>query len=78
MDLGIDVRHMSGILNDSSYMIPLISARVKREGGEIRMSEDDLAVVTLNDLVTLSYDMSTNEIVLRSTNVSQDTGSYEH
>ncbi len=78
MDLGIDVRHMSGILNDSSYMITLISALVKREGGEIRMSEDDLAVVTLNDLVTLSYDMSTNEIVLRSTNVSQDTGSYEH
>tara|TARA_Y100000310_G_scaffold100203_1_gene98068 strand:- start:3040 stop:3249 length:210 start_codon:yes stop_codon:yes gene_type:complete len=69
---------MSGILNDSSYMITLISALVKREGGEIRMSEDDLAVVTLNDLVTLSYDMSTNEIVLRSTNVSQDTGSYEH
>jgi len=78
VDLGIDVRHMSGILNDSSYMITLISALVKREGGEIRMSEDDLAVVTLNDLVTLSYDMSTNEIVLRSTNVSQDTGSYEH
>jgi len=54
-----------GKLSDNKYLFTLMTAIVKAQGGEIRISEKDLVSVTTSDVVTLLYDKKTNEVVLR-------------
>jgi len=54
-----------GKLGDNKYVFTLLTALIKRSGGEIRLHEDVLISVTKEDVVTLLYDKKTNEIVLR-------------
>ncbi len=52
-------------LSDNKYVFTLLTALIKREGGELRLPEGDLISVTKEDVVTLLYDKNTEEIVLR-------------
>ena len=54
-----------GKLSDSKYVFTLLTAVVKAAGGELRIAEKDLVAVTTHDVVTLLYDKTTNEVVLR-------------
>ena len=60
-------------LSDKKYIFTLLTAFVKKNGGELRLSADDLAAVSSNDIVSLLYDTKSNEIVLRT----QDDGSLD-
>ena len=52
------------ILGDKDTLFALLTALVKRSGGEIRISEKDLELVTKEDIVRLYYSKSTKEIVI--------------
>ena len=43
-------------LSDNKYVFTLLTALIKREGGELRLAEGDLLSVTKEDVVTLLYD----------------------
>ena len=55
-----------GKLNDNKYVFTLLTALVKRAGGEVRLSEVEVMAVTTQDVVSLLYDKETKEIVLRA------------
>jgi len=57
---------MAGELKDDQFMLALLTALVKREGGEIRISEETMIEVTTSDVVTLGWDAKTSEIVLKA------------
>lgn len=57
---------MAGELKNEQYLMTLLTALIKREGGEVRISEETMISVTKSDIVTLSYDTKTDEVVLRS------------
>jgi hypothetical protein len=54
-------------LNDSKYLITLVTAIVKKEGS-IRLSEEDFVQVTGEDYISLYIDLKTNDIVLKAHN----------
>tara|TARA_B100000287_G_C19968884_1_gene517614 strand:+ start:46 stop:306 length:261 start_codon:yes stop_codon:yes gene_type:complete len=56
---------VGGKLDDKEYIFAMLATLIKREGGEIRVTEDELAAVTKDDVVALLYDTRTGEIVLR-------------
>ena len=55
---------MAGELKSRDYIFALLTALVKKEGGEIRISEKELISVTKSDIVKLLYDNKTKEFVL--------------
>ena len=57
---------MAGELKDEQFVLTLLTAVIKREGGELRIPEDVMKEVTTSDLVTLAWDENTSEIVLKA------------
>ena len=51
-------------LSDPKYLTTLVTALVKKAGGEIRISQAEMESVTLSDLISMYYDVSTEEIIL--------------
>ena len=51
-------------LSDPKYLTTLVTALVKKFGGEIRISQAEMEDVRLSDLVSMYYDAGTNEIIL--------------
>ena len=51
-------------LSDPKYLTTLVTALVKKFGGEIRISQAEMEDVRLSDLISMFYDRSTNEIIL--------------
>jgi hypothetical protein len=64
-------------LNDSKYLITLVTAIVKKEGS-IRLSEEDFVQVTGDDYISLYIDLKTNDIILKahSSNKSKEIVPY--
>ena len=60
---------MSSYMDDDTDLTVLLAAIVKKNGGELRLSEDEVAIVTRQDLITLYFDLKTNEIILRTLNM---------
>ena len=58
---------MADELKDEQFMLTLLTAFVKREGGEVRISEEVMSEVTTSDVVTLGWDPNTSEVVLKVT-----------
>jgi len=56
---------VGGKLDDKEYIFAMLATLIKREGGEIRVTEEELASVTKDDMVALLYDTRTGEVVLR-------------
>ena len=51
-------------LNDPKYLTTLVTALVKKFGGEIKISQAEMEDVQLSDLISMYYDVRTNEIIL--------------
>ena len=51
-------------LNDEQMLFTLLTALVKREGGEIRISEEEMDSVIKQDLMMMYYDKKSGEIIL--------------
>ena len=56
---------MSGKLDDKDYIFALLTALAKRAGGELRLTQREVASVSRNDVIALLYDTKTDEVVLR-------------
>jgi len=52
------------ILGSKDALFVLLTALTKRSGGEIKITEKELASVTKQDVVRLYYDKQTNEVIL--------------
>ena len=61
---------MAGELNNKDTIFTILTALVKKSGGELRISEKDLCSVERSDLVTLLWDGRTNEVVLQTKETS--------
>jgi hypothetical protein len=51
-------------LDDKQMLFTLLTAYLKKNGGEIRISEDEMDAVTKKDVVLLYYDKSSKEVIL--------------
>tara|TARA_B100001029_G_C14912139_1_gene367131 strand:+ start:203 stop:430 length:228 start_codon:yes stop_codon:yes gene_type:complete len=51
-------------LQDEDMLFTLLTAIVKLNGGEIRISEDEMDSVTIKDMVMLYYDKPNKELIL--------------
>ena len=53
-------------LNDKEYIFALLTSLVKRAGGELRITENQILNVNSTDIVTLLWDEDKREIVLQT------------
>ena len=53
-------------LNDKEYIFALLTSLIKREGGELRITEQQILNVLSTDIVTLLWDEKSREIVLQT------------
>jgi ABC-type enterochelin transport system ATPase subunit len=53
-----------GALSNEQMLFTMMSALVKREGGEIRISSQEMDSVTGRDMVAMYFDKTSEEIVL--------------
>jgi hypothetical protein len=51
-------------LNDKEMLFTLLTAIVKKENGEIRISEEEMDSVVKTDMVMMYYDKANKEIIL--------------
>jgi len=51
-------------LNDQQMLFTMITALVKRAGGEIRITAEEMDSVTQKDMVLMYYDQALQEIIL--------------
>ena len=51
-------------LDDQQMLFALLTALVKKSGGEIRISEVDLEAVTKSDIMMMYYDKVSKELIL--------------
>ena len=67
-------------LSDPDYLLTLLTGIAKGAGGTIRISEEGLISITRQDVITLSFDAKTSEIVLRvlSMPVTSTSETYEN
>ena len=63
---------MNQYLNDAEYLFSIIAALIKRNDGQIRITEEEMNKVTKGDLVGLYFEPATNTIVLKSVNPEKD------
>jgi len=52
-------------LNDPDYLFAILACLVKREGGELRISEEEMEQVTKNDLMGMYWKPNKGEMVLK-------------
>jgi len=57
-----------GLLDDKEMLFTLLTAFVKKSGGKIKISEDEMDLVTTQDMMMMYYDQNNKEIIL-STNL---------
>jgi len=51
-------------LSDEKMLFTLLTAIVKKQGGEIRITEDEMDAVTKKDMMMMYYDKNAKEIIL--------------
>ena len=54
------------LLNDPQYLFVMLTAIVKKYGGEITITKNDLTRVTKSDLVSMSINPKTQDIILKA------------
>ena len=52
-------------LDDPEYLFALLTAIVKRAGGELSISEEEIEQVTKNDLMGMYWKPKRNELILK-------------
>ena len=56
---------MEQSLDNKEYIFALLTALVKREGGELRITEEQVLDIFATDVVSLFWDEVTREVVLQ-------------
>jgi hypothetical protein len=65
----MEVLRMAGELEDDGFLFAMLTAIVKKFGGEIRLCETDVTTSSEdNELLGLLYDVKTDEIVFKLVN----------
>lgn len=59
-------------LSDDEFLFTLFAAFIIKEGGEIRLSQEDCMKVSQDDRVSLLYDIQTKELILRKDSSLED------
>ena len=54
----------NSLLDNKNTLFVLLTSLVKRDGGNIRISEEEIESVSKSDIVRLFYDKDASEIVL--------------
>jgi hypothetical protein len=62
-----------GALSDSEMLFTLLTALVKRCDGKIVISEEEMDSVSKKDMVMLYYNKDTEEIILSTSLITEDT-----
>ncbi len=62
------------LLEDSEWLFAVLTALVKREGGELRIKDEDLLAVSKKDIVGLFYDKKDNCTVFKLVNPAEVFG----
>jgi len=62
------------LLEDPQWLFTVLTALVKREGGELRISDEDLLSVSKKDIVGLFYDKKDACVVLRLVSAAEVFG----
>ena len=53
-------------LEDKEYIFALLTSLIKRAGGELRITENQILNVSSTDIVTLLWDEDVREIILQT------------
>jgi len=53
-----------GLLDDKEMLFTLLTAFVKKNGGKIKIHEDEMDSVTTRDMMMMYYDRDNKEIIL--------------
>ena len=61
-----DEKKKKSYLSDPKYLFTLLTAIVKKDGGRLEITEEDMMKVTSKDMVTLAYDRKNKTIILQS------------
>ena len=61
-----DEKKKKSYLGDPKYLFTLLTAIVKRDGGRLVITEEDMLKVSSKDMVTLAYDRKSRSIILQS------------
>ena len=61
-----DKKKKKSYLSDPKYLFTLLTAIVKKDGGRLEITEEDMMKVTSKDMVTLAYDRKNKTIILQS------------
>ena len=56
---------MSQYLNDPDYLFSLLTALVKKSGGYIKLTKEELESVTKGDLIGMYYEPKTDALILK-------------
>ncbi len=56
---------MSQYLNDPQYLFTLLVTLVKKNGGKITLTEEELKAVTKGDLIGMYYEPKTGNLILK-------------
>ena len=63
------------LLEDSEWLFTVLTALVKKEGGELKISDKDLLTVSKKDVIGLFYDKKDNCTILKLVNHAEIFGS---
>jgi hypothetical protein len=56
---------MKKTLKNNDYVLTLLTAHIKKNGGKVTLTEEELSAVEKTDLVGMFYDIKKEELVLR-------------
>ena len=56
---------MKKTLTNNDYVLTLLTAHVKKNGGEITLTEEEMIAVEKTDLIGMFYDTKKEELILR-------------
>ncbi len=56
---------MSQYLNDPEYLFSILTAIVKKSGGKIVLSEEELGNISKGDLIGMYYEPKTGNLILK-------------
>ena len=56
---------MSQYLNDPEYLFSLLTALVKKYGGSIRITKEEMGSVTKGDLIGMYYEPESDALILK-------------
>ena len=56
---------MSQYLNDPEYLFSILTAVVKKNGGQITLTEEELQSISKGDLIGMYYEPKTGNLILK-------------